>query len=598
MEALSKNCGSKVHREIASRAFTQSLLRLINDRNTHTKVKSRAAELIKQWADEFSRDPSLGIMTEVYNSIKAQGLAAEPPSRPQKREITDADRRREEEELQMALALSLNESKISSHQGNTGTARNAQQILQQDTRTAIDNGPNAYTVNNNKTQSPYSLPEPTADPSLTYEMPQTQALANAEVPVDERTAATVSRVRALYDFSASEAGELTFYRGDVITVIESAYKDWWRGSLHGHIGIFPTNYVENLPEPTPAELQREAEEERRVFAEAKNVEKLLSILSSAEHNDPALAENEQLQALYHSTISIRPKLVRLIEKYAQKKDDLISLNDKFMKARREYDEMMEASLSRYSNPRPYTGGPNHDRRQASFSSQAPPPMAFQADQRTRQPGNDPRALHSTDPRQPAYSGPQSPPLNDLARQMGPMYNNQQQQAQYPLAQPGIFSQPQTRNSTQSPGHQRQNGHMHANYTGATTERYAQIPSDPYAVQDLQSTLPQTMSPDHHGEISQMTGREQQQQQHPTIPGPYPSHRGGPVSPSQELQSAFPGAPPTDRVSSYDHARATKEGGPPIAYYTEGAQGPGPSEPEEYEEDNAVDPHDYYRGRMN
>jgi signal transducing adaptor molecule len=53
----------------------------------------------------------------------------------------------------------------------------------------------------------------------------------------------VSKVKALYDFVPSESGELGFSRGDVITVLDSVYKDWWRGELHGKTGIFPVNYV-------------------------------------------------------------------------------------------------------------------------------------------------------------------------------------------------------------------------------------------------------------------------------------------------------------------------------------------------------------------
>ena len=45
------------------------------------------------------------------------------------------------------------------------------------------------------------------------------------------TVATVSKVRALYDLVSYEPDELSFRKGDVITVIESVYRDWWRGSL-------------------------------------------------------------------------------------------------------------------------------------------------------------------------------------------------------------------------------------------------------------------------------------------------------------------------------------------------------------------------------
>ena len=54
---------------------------------------------------------------------------------------------------------------------------------------------------------------------------------------------TVSRVRALHSFEATEQGELTFEKGDIIKVVDRNYKDWWRGQLRGRTGIFPVNYV-------------------------------------------------------------------------------------------------------------------------------------------------------------------------------------------------------------------------------------------------------------------------------------------------------------------------------------------------------------------
>lgn len=147
--------------------------------------------------------------------------------------MTDTDRQKEDDELQMALALSLKEQQTSSNQTSS--------------RTADD----------------------------TYDTTNTnQAVASGT------TAATVSRVRALYDFSPSESGELEFRKGDVIAVLESVYKDWWKGSLRGNTGIFPLNYVEKLQDPTQEELQRDADMEADVFGEIKNVERLLALLST------------------------------------------------------------------------------------------------------------------------------------------------------------------------------------------------------------------------------------------------------------------------------------------------------------------------------
>ena len=133
------------------------------------------------------------------------------------------------------------------------------------------------------------------------------------------TAATVSRVRALFDFQPSEPGELQFRKGDVIAVLESVYKDWWKGSLRGQTGIFPLNYVEKLQDPTVEELQREAHMESEVFAQIRNVEKLLALLSTSSQGGGDARDNEEITELYHSTLAIRPKLIELIGKYSQKK---------------------------------------------------------------------------------------------------------------------------------------------------------------------------------------------------------------------------------------------------------------------------------------
>ena len=137
-------------------------------------------------------------------------------------------------------------------------------------------------------------------------------------PSQGTTAATVSRVRALFDFQPSEPGELQFRKGDIIAVIESVYKDWWKGSLRGQTGIFPLNYVEKLADPTQDDLQREAQMEAEVFGEIKNVEKLLTLLSTSS-SELNVRDNEEITDLYHSTLAIRPKLIELIGKYSQKK---------------------------------------------------------------------------------------------------------------------------------------------------------------------------------------------------------------------------------------------------------------------------------------
>ncbi|KAL8701905.1 MAG: hypothetical protein Q9201_004662 [Fulgogasparrea decipioides] len=307
--ALSQNCGPQMHRELASRSFTDAVLRLANDRNTHQQVKAKILERLAEWTEMFSKDPDLGIMEQAYMKLKSQNPNLHPPSKPTKRQITNVDRQKEEEELQMALALSIKDKASPSGSAAKKPSQNA-------------SSPAATSSQ----QAPVSQPVPSGT-----------------------TAATVSRVRALFDFQPSEAGELQFRKGDIITVIESVYKDWWKGSLKGQTGIFPLNYVEKLSDPSQEDLQREAQMEAEVFAEIKNVEKLLTLLSTSS-SELNVRDNEEITTLYHQTLSIRPKLIELIGKYSQKKDDFTQLNEKFIKARRDYESLLEASMSQPSQP--------------------------------------------------------------------------------------------------------------------------------------------------------------------------------------------------------------------------------------------------------
>ena len=283
--SLSQNCGIKVHRELASRSFTDAVLRLANDRNTHQQVKAKILERMAEWVEMFSKDPDLGVMEQAYMRLKSQNPNLHPPSKPTKRQITDVDRQKEEDELQMALELSVRDRQSS-------TASNSQKQPQSSQAPA------------GSTSQPAAAPQP--------------AMSSGT------TAATVSRVRALFDFQPSEAGELQFKKGDVIAVLESVYKDWWKGSLRGQTGIFPLNYVEKLTDPTREELEREAHMEAEVFAEIKNVEKLLTLLSTSGGSETNVRDNEEITKLYHSTLAIRPKLIELIGKYSQRKGTMPS----------------------------------------------------------------------------------------------------------------------------------------------------------------------------------------------------------------------------------------------------------------------------------
>lgn len=231
-------------------------------------MKSKIFERMKGWSDMFKDDSELGIMREAFSRLKHSNPFLQPPSAPQKNSLTDLDRQKEEEELQLALKLSLQEEERTVSPAHAGSSSAA---------TAAIAGPSGSS----------SKADASSSPTI-------QGAAESHVLVPSgTTAATISRVRALYDFVPSEPGELDFKKGDIIAVLESVYKDWWRGSLKGKTGIFPLNYVEKLTDPTPEEIAREAQMEAEVFAEIKNVEKLLTLLSTSS-SAPKEEDNEEI----------------------------------------------------------------------------------------------------------------------------------------------------------------------------------------------------------------------------------------------------------------------------------------------------------------
>jgi hypothetical protein len=59
-----------------------------------------------------------------------------------------------------------------------------------------------------------------------------------------------ARAVGLYDFKATDSGDLGFSKGQVITIVGKAGEDWWKGrNIDGKEGIFPSNYVEVVELP-------------------------------------------------------------------------------------------------------------------------------------------------------------------------------------------------------------------------------------------------------------------------------------------------------------------------------------------------------------
>lgn len=53
-------------------------------------------------------------------------------------------------------------------------------------------------------------------------------------------------VKARFNFQQTNEDELTFTKGDIISVSRQEEGGWWEGTLNGRIGWFPSNYVREV----------------------------------------------------------------------------------------------------------------------------------------------------------------------------------------------------------------------------------------------------------------------------------------------------------------------------------------------------------------
>ena len=53
-------------------------------------------------------------------------------------------------------------------------------------------------------------------------------------------------VKARFAFEQTNEDELSFSKGDIISVSRQEEGGWWEGSLNGKTGWFPSNYVREL----------------------------------------------------------------------------------------------------------------------------------------------------------------------------------------------------------------------------------------------------------------------------------------------------------------------------------------------------------------
>ncbi|XP_073805949.1 sorbin and SH3 domain-containing protein 2 isoform X28 [Danio rerio] len=139
-------------------------------------------------------------------------------------------------------------------QANTGSEQNASQVFSR----TLDSS-KAQTLKKPTIRSSPSSPSRAKDQgSDTGRItPQSRRLTpEREVSSKQMTYLILSSLlhqkqsaRAIYDFKAQSAKEISFKKGDAVNIIRQIDSNWYEGEHRGRIGIFPISYVEKVASP-------------------------------------------------------------------------------------------------------------------------------------------------------------------------------------------------------------------------------------------------------------------------------------------------------------------------------------------------------------
>ncbi|CAL9729327.1 class E vacuolar protein-sorting machinery protein Hse1p [Monosporozyma unispora] len=402
--ALAENCGSRLQQEISSKHFTHLLYDLIENKQVHLTLKIVIAHCIEQLAKSFKNDPSLKSMNDTYRNILKHHS-----------ELLKGD------QTGSKPYVSLSDSNTTQHHHAHTDKKSNKEEEEEDKELAEVMRLSLQEYESTKQQQPVQQNE--------IPIPQKS---------NENQTSQLKRVKAMYDLNSKEQDELSFHKGDVIVVLEQVYRDWWRGSLHGKIGIFPLNYVTPIDQTMETTSVIKKEIEDKILNSKDKIDQLHYNLQNSK-DTVTIIQDDSVNKLYGEITPMRPEITKLIGKYAKDRDELGSLHQILANAEATYNDIMKnATTTAYATvgqqpqqpqftniPQQYGKAPQQQQQQynqvpqytnnISYQTQ-PQPAIYQA----------PQALYQSPPPQRGqYQSP--PPQQFPPQQPVPQYQPPQQQ---------------------------------------------------------------------------------------------------------------------------------------------------------------------------
>uniref|UniRef100_A0A452IVQ4 Spectrin alpha chain, non-erythrocytic 1 n=1 Tax=Gopherus agassizii TaxID=38772 RepID=A0A452IVQ4_9SAUR len=142
---------------------------------------------------------------------------------------------------------------------------------------------------------------------------QAQSCRQQVAPTDDETGKEL--VLALYDYQEKSPREVTMKKGDILTLLNSTNKDWWKVEVNDRQGFVPAAYVKKLDPAQSASRENLLEEQGSIALRQEQIDN--QTLITKEVSSVSL-RMKQVEELYHSLLDLGEKRKDMLEKSCKK----------------------------------------------------------------------------------------------------------------------------------------------------------------------------------------------------------------------------------------------------------------------------------------
>ncbi|XP_072287916.1 spectrin alpha chain, non-erythrocytic 1 isoform X3 [Pyxicephalus adspersus] len=142
---------------------------------------------------------------------------------------------------------------------------------------------------------------------------QAQACRQQVAPTDDETGKEL--VLALYDYQEKSPREVTMKKGDILTLLNSTNKDWWKVEVNDRQGFVPAAYVKKLDPAQSASRENLLDEQGSIALRQEQIDGQAMVIKEA--GSVSLRMN-QIEELYHNILEMGEKRKDMLEKSCKK----------------------------------------------------------------------------------------------------------------------------------------------------------------------------------------------------------------------------------------------------------------------------------------